>query len=446
MSAFFLCEKNDMNSNSLVVIGNGMASNRVLEELGKDHPFDAIHVLSDEHLSHYNRIMLSPLLADETTLDAITPHDADWYQQRRITVHLNTPVARIDTRQKIVVAGNNEPFSYHALLIATGSRSAIPAMPGTDNGTLPDNVLGFRTMSDVDAMLAALPTLKHATVIGAGLLGVEAAVGLKAQGVDVTLMHRNPILMNRQLDATASGILQRELEQRGIDVRTGVSPQGLNLTGNSATAVQYRLRGEPAEAAVKTLNTDLVVFATGILPNRELASAAGIETQRGICVNERMEASAEDVYSLGECCEFEGLTYGLVAPIWEQAKVVAAGLLSINDPSRKSQLSGYAEQEHLTKLKVSGVDIHSMGQFEPSDNDQIIQLQDLKSGIYKKLVIREQQVVGVLCVGDVLDSSWYFDLLSHNADISAIRTNLIFGKGYCEDDTSKAGTQEDNAA
>ncbi|MDP2505165.1 NAD(P)/FAD-dependent oxidoreductase [Oceanobacter sp. 3_MG-2023] len=426
-----------MNSNSLVIIGNGMAANRVLEELGTDHPFDTIHVLSDEHLCHYNRIMLSPLLANETTLAAITPHDASWYQQRRIHVHLNTAVTGIDTELQQVVTATGQHFDYQALLIATGSRSAIPSMPGTD-GDQPDNVLGFRTMTDVDAMLAALPTLKHATVIGAGLLGVEAAVGLKAQGVEVTLMHRNPVLMNRQLDATAATILQEELTQRGIDVRTGVSPQSLSLNANRATAVHYRLRNQPdTDTTTIRLDTDLVVFATGILPNRELAAAAGITTRRGICVNSHMQTSDSHIYALGECCEFEGQTYGLVAPIWEQAKIVAAGLAAI--PPLASPLPRYAEQQHLTKLKVSGVDIHSMGQFEATGHDQVIQLQDLTSGVYKKLVIQQQRIVGVLCVGDVLDSNWYFDLLSQQVDIRAIRANLILGKGYC--DNNAAGLQ-----
>ncbi|WP_221801821.1 NAD(P)/FAD-dependent oxidoreductase [Oceanobacter mangrovi] len=432
-----------MTTNTLVVIGNGMASNRVLEQLGIDHPFETIHVLSDEAIPHYNRIMLSPLLARETTLAAITPHNSLWYQQRRIQVHLSTPVASINTENRQVICQTGQVFDYDALLLATGSRSAIPSMPGTDGDTLPVNVLGFRTMTDVDAMLASVDHIQHATVIGAGLLGVEAAVGLQAQGIKVTLMHRNPVLMNRQLDAVASGILQRELEQRGIDVRTGISPLKINAQlcnssensrengqkDNIANAIEFEVR---KTGTTETLKTDLVVFATGIIPNAELARAAGIHSNRGICVNSLMQTSAPDVFSLGECCEFEGATYGLVAPIWEQAKTLARELRRYGNSKLEHQPLHYAEQDHLTKLKVSGVDMHSMGRFEAEDGDDVIDLQDLAIGVYKKLVIRDNRIVGVLCVGDVMDSGWYFELLGQQADISEIRSDLVFGKAWCE--------------
>lgn len=418
-----------MRTTTLVIIGNGMAANRVLEEMGTEHAFDQIQVLSDEAIPHYNRIMLSPLLANETSLPDITPHDASWYRRHRIQIYLNHPVKEIDPDNRQVICHNGEIFKYDALLLATGSRSAIPPLPGTNAC----NVLGFRTMTDVDAMLKAVPDLRHATVVGAGLLGVEAAVGLKAQGIDVTLMHRNPVLMNRQLDATASGILCKELQRRGIDVRTGVNPQALICDEGKACAVHYSEAGKQ-----HNLPTDLVIFATGILPNKELAEAADIRCNRGICVDSLMRTSWPDVYALGECCEFNGATYGLVAPIWDQAKVVARQLQlffadRICTPfTRNLQPVIYAEKEHLTKLKVSGVDMHSMGAFDAVKNCDIIQLQDLSSGVYKKLVIRDNRIIGVLCVGDVMDSGWYFDLLGQQTDISAIRPTLILGKAWCD--------------
>ncbi|MCY0966546.1 NAD(P)/FAD-dependent oxidoreductase [Parathalassolituus penaei] len=417
-----------MRTSTLVIIGNGMAANRVLEEIGTEHAFDAIEVLSDESIPHYNRIMLSPLLARETTLADITPHDAQWYRQRRIHIHLKHPVEKIDTDGRRVICKSGKEFRYDALLLATGSRSAIPALPGTDAS----NVLGFRTMTDVDAMLAALPQLRHATVIGAGLLGVEAAVGLRAQGVEVTLMHRNQVLMNRQLDAVASGILEAELQRRGVDVRTGVNPLELPHSNGKASAVRYSRDGNQ-----ETLDTDLVIFATGILPNMELAAAAGIDCGRGIQVDSRMRTSVSDVYAIGECCEFNGSTYGLVAPIWDQAKVVGRQLqLFFADRvcvPRGSSLKpiDYQEREHLTKLKVSGVDMHSMGDFNATRDCDVLELQDLDEGIYKKLVVRNNCIIGVLCVGDVADSGWYFELLSDQTDISPIRSQLLFGKAWC---------------
>lgn len=419
---------NPMNGN-LIIIGNGMASNRILETLGTEHPFHAIHVFSDERCSHYNRIMLSPLLAQETTLAGITPHSTEWYAERRIQIHLSQPVSNIDTGQQNITTHSGQCFDYSKLVFATGSRSAIPALPGTDA----TNVLGFRTMSDVDHMLDRIPDIQHATVIGAGLLGVEAAVGLKAQGIDVTLMHRNPVLMNRQLDTIASDILKSELKRRGIDVLTGVNPEAL-LTHNSseARAVEYVVRNDPQRIKYHR-PTQLVVFATGILPNKELAADAGLAVDRGIGVNAWMQTSAEHVFSLGECCQYEHQTYGLVAPIWDQATVVAQQLLG-----QQTDVAPYQEREHLTKLKVSGIDIHSIGQFNPSpeadpltgQQDEVITLEDLDKGIYKKLVINNQRIKGALCIGDVIDSGWYYDLMNQDANIHSYRDLLILGQRW----------------
>ena len=421
-----------MNGN-LIIIGNGMASNRILEALGTEHPFNAIHVFSDERCNHYNRIMLSPLLAQETTLAAITPHNSDWYTERRIQIHLGQPVTRVDTEHQCVRTTSGRTFDYTRLVFATGSRSAIPPLSGTDA----NNVMGFRAMADVDRMLDSIADIRHATVIGAGLLGVEAAVGLKAQGIDVTLMHRNPVLMNRQLDAIGSGLLEEELGGRGIDVRTGVNPESLIKNDNDVvTATTFGSR-TATDAPPQTLETQLVVFATGILPNTELASSAGVNVDRGICVNANMQTSANNVFALGECCQYEQHTYGLVAPIWDQATVVAQQLLDGH-----SKVEPYREREHLTKLKVSGIDIHSIGQFNARTDadpvtgllDEVITLEDLSAGVYKKLVVNNQRIRGVLCIGDVLDSGWFYQLMCDETDILPMRDLMILGKRWVQID------------
>lgn len=414
-----------MSNKTLIFIGNGMATNRVLENLGPDHPFSEIHIFSDENIAHYNRIMLSPLLAGETTLEAITPHGSDWYRDMRVTIHLANPVTSIDHKARNIVTENGATFSYDALVIASGSRSFIPGVPGSHA----DNVIGFRAMADVDAMNERLSSIKHATVIGAGLLGVEAAVGLKLQGVNVTLVHRNPVLMNRQLDATAASILEAALIERGIEVRTGCNPVRLTTQTESDIENVNSITLEHAGEEF-SYDTDLVVFATGIIPNKEIAESSGIDCGRGIKVNKLMETSSENVFSLGECCEFEGATYGLVAPIWDQATVVAQQLVKRFSPAE--QETPYIEREHLTKLKVSGLDIHSIGQFEADAETDVIDLLDRADGVYKKILIKDNCVVGALCVGDVTDSNWYYDLMMDKIPVSSFRSQLIFGKAYCD--------------
>ena len=409
-----------MNGKILAIIGNGMACNRVLEELGEEHPYQRILIMGDESIPHYNRIMLSPLLAKETTLSAITPHEPSWYQQRRTEVLLNQTVNNLDIRERQLTTDKGVVIQFDDLIFATGSRSFIPPVPGADH---PD-VIGFRTMSDVDRMLEKMPGLKQAVVIGAGLLGVEAAVGLRHHGIDVTLLHRNPVLMNRQLDATASGILERELTNRGIHVMTGVSPEEILSDSDAISAVRVLTRD-----GVQSLPAQLVIFATGITPNAELAKEAGVTTGRGIAVNSQMQTSEAGIYALGECCEFDGNTYGLVAPIWDQAKVLAKQLMS---PS-ESDLH-YLERTHLTKLKVSGLDVHSIGEFNaPDDSCDVLTLEDLTMGVYKKLILKNDRIIGVLCVGDVSDSHWFYDLMVSDIDVTPLRENLIFGEGYCEE-------------
>ncbi len=402
----------------LVIIGNGMAANRILEGLADDHPYDRILVLGDEKVPHYNRIMLSPLLAKETTLANITPHNDEWYSSYRVSIQLGDSATQVDTEQRVVTTESGRSYPYNKLVFATGSRSFIPPVKGADH---PD-VIGFRTMSDVDTMEEKLTGLKHATVIGAGLLGVEAAVGLKLRGVDVTLIHRNPVLMNRQLDAKASDLLKEELEERGIEVITGVNPEEILANDSGIRAVSF--------ATADTLekrDTQLVIFATGILPNKDLAASSGIEVQRGICVNEKMQTSVNDIFALGECCEFSGHTYGLVAPIWDQASVVVDQLKNIDGSAH------YIERSHLTKLKVSGLDIHSIGEYEAPEHADTLTFEDRDSGLYKKVILKEDKVIGALCIGDVTDSHWYYELMEQQINVSDFRDMLIFGEAYCED-------------
>lgn len=422
-----------MATNILVIIGNGLAANRVLEQLGENHPFSAIHVLSDEPVAHYNRIMLSPLLAGETTLNAITPHDKEWYQSRRISVYLKQNVERIDTLTQQVICSGGDHFAYDALILATGSRSFVPDIPGADA----TNVVGFRSLRDVDTMFERLPDIQHATVIGAGLLGVEAATGLRSHGIQVTLLHRNPVLMNRQMDATASALLEKELLNRGIDVRTGCTP--LKLCSSNAPKLHINtIQFEQTECRIQQqLDTDLVVFATGIIANKELAESAGIRCGQGIQVDALMRTSHPHIYALGECCEFNGNTYGLVAPIWEQASILARQLHQQYQTDQQQRLStadpllSYQEREHLTKLKVSGVDIHSIGQFEADSSTEVLQLLDEHAGIYKKILLRDERIVGALCVGDVADSHWYYELMQQGDSVTALRPTLLFGQAYC---------------
>ena len=406
-----------MNTDSvLLIIGNGMATNRLLETLDTHHHFASILVLSDEPARHYNRIMLSPLLAGETDLAAITPHDDDWYSKRRIQIFYGESAVAVNTQQRNITCASGLTLSWTQLIFATGSRSFIPSVPGAGC----NNVLGFRTLQDVQNMQARLPHSRHATVVGAGLLGVEAAVGLQAQGLQVTLMHRNPVLMNRQLDSTAAQLLHNALRQRGIQVRTGCGPE--QLLSDNGQEINRLLLHRSGRDTRQTLATDLVIFATGIIPNTELAAQAGIACNKGIQVNEYLQTSLPDIYALGECCEFSGTTYGLVAPIWHQVQVLSQVLL-------QQPASPYYEQPQITKLKVSGLDIHSIGDIHagPDDGCELMTLLDEEAGLYKKLVLRHNRIIGALCVGDVRHSQWYFDLLMQAEDISDQRLTLLFG-------------------
>lgn len=438
-----------MTKKQLVIIGNGLATMQLLKEL--DHQQDyLVTVLSAENVPHYNRIMLSSLLAQETDLQSITPCDDDWYQERNVRVLLNHRVIQVDSKNHILSCENGAQIPFDKLIFATGSRAFIPPMPGTQMPAVLDGVMGFRKLIDVDFMQEVTSRYKQAVVIGAGLLGIEAAVGLAKQGMDVTLLHRRDVLMNRQIDRKASDLLITELEGRGIKIATGHGP--IALIG---TPVSSSLGGESASGKVVAVeldngdkvDADLVIFATGIVPCTPLAQASGLMVKKGICVDAQLQTSQADIYALGECCEFEGNTYGLVAPIWNQARVLAMLLLLLakrplakealdkGTLEKDDELPVYQEESFATKLKVSGIDVHSMGIINIEETDlecEVLEFNDSERSIYKKILISDHKVVGAVLYGDVADSQWYFELLQQELSIKAFRQNLIFGKAFCD--------------
>jgi len=419
----------------LIIIGNGLATMQLLKEL--DHQTDyQVTVLSAENVPHYNRIMLSSLLAQETDLQSITPCDDAWYQERNVQVLLNHRVTHIDSESHCLSCENGAQFNYDKLVFATGSRAFIPAMPGTQMPDVLEGVMGFRKLIDVDFMQEVTSYYKKAVVIGAGLLGIEAAVGLVKQGMDVTLLHRRDVLMNRQIDRKASELLITELQGRGINIATGHGPVGLSGTPTEQGSASSKVCAVELDNGDK-LEADLVIFATGIVPCTPLALASGLVVEKGICVDAQLQTSQDDVYALGECCEFEGNTYGLVAPIWNQASVLAKQLLLLakDEISPEDEVPVYYEETFATKLKVSGIDVHSMGIINAEEAErecETLEFNDFERSVYKKILISDHKVVGAVLYGDVADSQWYFELLQQERNIEDIRQELIFGQAFCE--------------
>ncbi|KAA0591873.1 nitrite reductase (NADH) large subunit [Azospirillum lipoferum] len=395
----------------LVVVGNGMAGMKTVEELLAKAPgrFD-ITVFGAEPLPNYNRIMLSPVLAGEKTFDQIVLNSREWYDANGITLLTGEPVEGIDREGKTVVSQSGRVVPYDRLLIATGSMPFIIPVPGS---TLP-GVIGFRDLADVDAMLAAAAKGGRAVVIGGGLLGLEAANGLRVKGMDVTVIHLMPTLMERQLDPSAGMLLQRELERRGIEVLTGADTA--EIVGEDwVSAVRLKDGRE--------LPADIVVMAVGIRPNMALGKAAGLECGRGIRVDDQMRTSDPSIYAVGECVEHRGLTYGLVAPLFEMAKVLAHDLAG-------GEGAAYAGSVTSTKLKVTGVDVFSAGDFSGGEGTEDIVFRDAARGVYKRLVLKDGKLLGAVLYGDTKDGAWYFSLLKDGADVSAERDTMIFGQGF----------------
>jgi len=398
----------------LVVIGNGMAGMRTVEELLKVAPQAyEIVVFGAEPYGNYNRIMLSPLLGGEKTIDEIMLNDEQWYRDNGITLHKGRPVTQIDRHKRRVFTADGLVESYDRLLLATGSSPFMIPVPGAD---LP-GVVAFRDIQDVGGMLEAARHHQHAVVIGGGLLGLEAANGLMQQGMQVTVVHLTGSLMERQLDSTAAKMLRQSLEERGLTFKLATQTEAI-LGEERVTAVRFKDGSE--------ITADLVVMAVGIRPNIELARNAGIHCERGIVVSDTLQTFDPRVYAVGECVQHRNATYGLVAPLFEMAKVCANHLA-------RHGVGSYPGSFTSTKLKVTGIDLFSAGDFQGDENTEELVFQDAARGVYRKLVVQDNRIRGAVMYGDTLDGGWYFDLMRDATDISEFRENLLFGQAHLGD-------------
>jgi len=399
-----------MKRMKLVMVGNGMAGVRTLEELLKLTPdlYD-ITVFGAEPYANYNRILLSPVLAGEQTIKDIMLNDVDWYEQNGIKLHLNKKITRIDRNNRTVHAEDGTSAAYDRLILATGSNPFILPVPGNDL----DGVISFRDIHDVDAMIDASAKHKHAVVIGGGLLGLEAANGLKLRGMDVTVVHLPEYLMERQLDPIGSQMLQKNLEEKGLKFLMGKQTEQLIGKEGRVAAVRFK-DGSEAPA-------DLVVMAVGIRPNTTLAESAGIHCNRGIVVNDTMQTYDPRIYAIGECVSHRGTAYGLVAPLFEMAKVCANHLAEYG-------IGRYTGSVTSTKLKVTGIELFSAGDYMGGEGTEDLLLSDPKGGLYKKLVLKDNKLVGAVLYGESEDGAWYFKLMREGTDVSALRNRLLFGE------------------
>jgi len=419
-----------MKKMKLVMVGNGMAGVRTLEELLRIAPdlYD-ITVFGAEPHPNYNRILLSPVLAGEQTLEQIVLNPLSWYAEHGIELHLGRKVIRIDRPRRQVIAEDGTSATYDRLLLATGSSPFILPVPGHQLA----GVIGYRDIADTQAMIDAATRYRHAVVIGGGLLGLEAANGLMLRGMQVTVVHIAPWLMERQLDEAAARMLQRSLEARGLQFRIGAQTRALigdrdDGQGGRVMAVQF--------ADGQEIPADLVVMAAGIRPNTQLAESAGLHCQRGVVVNDTMQTITDPrVYAVGECAAHRGVAYGLVAPLFEQGKVCATHLAQFG-------IGRYAGSQTSTKLKVTGIDLFSAGDFVGGAGTEQILMSDPAAGVYKKLVLKDDKLVGACLYGDTVDGSWYFKLLREGRSIADIRDRLMIGESNIGD----AGHQGHNKA
>jgi nitrite reductase (NADH) large subunit len=397
---------------SLVVIGNGMAGMRTVEELLKLAPelYD-ITVFGAEPHGNYNRILLSPLLAGEKSMDDIMIHTRQWYADNRITLCAGDPVIHIDRRRRMVRSKSGREVWYDRLLLATGSSPFIVPVPGHKLA----GVIGFRDIQDVDTMLEAARSGGHAVVIGGGLLGLEAANGLQRRGMHVTVVHVTDSLMNQQLDKPASLMLKNALELKGL--RFMLDAHTAEIVGSKrVSAVRFKDGSE--------IPADLVVMAAGVRPNITLAQEAGLHCERAIVVDDTLQTYDPRVYAVGECVQHRSATFGLVAPIWDQAKVCGAHLA-------RSGHRRYVQTATPTKLKVTGVDLYSVGDFIGAEGTEDLVLRDPRRGVYKRLVLSGNRITGAVLYGDVQDGPWYFNLIQNRTDISSMRNHLLFGEALC---------------
>jgi len=395
-------------SETLVVVGNGMAAARLVDELTKVALGRyAIAVIGDEPRLAYNRVLLSSVLAGETASHDIELRPASWWGDRGVTLKYGCVATEIDVGRRELKIANEESIGFSRLVLATGSMPLRLNVPGADLA----GVHTFRDSRDVDMLLTLAAQKRRVVVVGGGLLGLEAAYGLSKAGSSVTLLHLMDRLMERQLDAPAAELLKSLVERKGVRVL---------LNANTA-----RLHGETRVEGIelsdgRRIDADAVVFAAGIRPNIALAKEAGIAVNRGVVVDDVMQTSAPDIFALGECAEHRGICYGLVEPAYEQARVLARHLAG--------RTAAYSGSVVATNLKVSGVSVFSAGDFMGADGSEAIVLNDVRHGTYKKLVISDGRLIGAVLVGDVGDALWYLELIRNREPIARIRNRMMFGR------------------
>jgi nitrite reductase (NADH) large subunit len=394
----------------LLLVGNGMAGMRTIDEmLARDREGFEIEVIGAEPHPNYNRILLSAVLAGDREIDDIVLHSREWYETNAIKLTLADAAVKLDTGARIVTTASGGAISYDKLILATGSRPVVPPVAGLD---LP-GVCAFRNIADLELMRAMSRCGGRAIVVGGGLLGLEAAFGLNKRGMTVTVLHLMGSLMERQLDQAAGLLLQRDLERRGITVLTKAQTEA--IVGDTRAEAVHLADG-------RELAADIVVFAVGVRPNIDLARGAGLDVNRGIIVDDFMATSEPGVFAVGECVEHRGQIFGLVGPLWEQARTCAAVLCGdVPGP--------YVAPVPHTSLKVTGVDVFSAGVLEARDDgDEEITLRDAGCGQYKKLMIRDGRLAGAILYGEIADGPWFVELIESKRDIAPLRDSLIFGR------------------
>lgn len=402
-----------MMKEKLVLIGNGMAGMRTVDELLKLAPDKyQITVFGAEPHGNYNRIMLSPVLAGDKTIDDIIINDLQWYQDNNIRLLSNTTVTKIDRVKRQVIADDGREVAYDRLVLATGSNPVMLSIPGAEL----EGVISFRDINDVNTMIETAKTHNTAVVIGGGLLGLEAANGLMQQGMDVTVVHRGNTLMNQQLDQAAADLMRVELEAKGLQFLMQHTTHAF-VGHDRVEKVQFENGTEIA--------ADLVVMAIGVRPNIALAEKSGIQCDRGVLVNDTLQTYTPNIYAVGECVQHRQQTFGLVAPLFEQAKVCANHLAEMG-------IAMYMTAATATKLKVTGIDLFSAGDFLGDEYSESIIYKDPQHFIYKKLVIKNNTIIGIVLYGDTHDGQWYFSMLNEQQDISVLRSTLVFGQQYSE--------------
>ncbi len=414
-----------MKKSKLVMVGNGMAGVRTIEELLKIAPelYD-VTVFGAEPHPNYNRILLSPVLAGEQTLDEIVLNSWEWYADNNITLHAGKKVVEVDRIKRIVRSDDGTEVEYDRLLMCTGSNPFILPIPGKDL----KGVIAYRDIADTNAMIEAAKKYKKAVVIGGGLLGLEAANGLMLRGMDVTVIHVMPWLMERQLDDVAGGLLRKSLEDRGLSFMMGAQTQEL-IPDKDGRVMALKFKDG------KEIPADLVVMAVGIRPNVELAQSMRLHCDKGIVVNDTMQTVTDArIYSVGECAAHRGIAYGLVAPLFEQAKVAANHLAQFG-------IGRYSGSLTSTKLKVTGIDLFSAGNFTGGEGFEEIVMSDPFGGVYKKLVLKDDRLVGACLYGDTVDGSYYFKLLRDGKNVSDIRDKLMFGEAAINNGIGDVGHQ-----